>query len=171
MTFPIGSRRRSGFTLVELLMVMTVLGVLLALTVPLTRSLYESSNLTLSGQTVGDTLVLARQFATSQNQPVEVRFIKANAGLNGYSVVQLWQNAAATGNPVPLDKAVALPSNIEISANATLSPMLNPAGLAGAASTMPTGNPQAGKSYVSFTVRPNGIVQVANPPADASAVA
>ncbi|MBE7157258.1 MAG: Verru_Chthon cassette protein D [Rhodospirillales bacterium] len=167
---PAGARRiRRGFTLVELLMVMAVAGVLLAMIVPVSRSLYESSNLTLGGQTVNDLLGVARQYAASQNQTVEVRFIKPDAGANGFNVVQLWRSAPAGGSAVPLDKATMLPSNIEISANANLSPILDPNALAGAVSTMPTGGTTSGKPYVFFTIRPNGNVQVPKPQAGATA--
>ena len=155
---------RSGFTLIELLAVMTILGILLGLVVPASRSLSESSNITLGGQMVSDELALARQYAASQNQTIEVRFIAANPSFTGYNAVQLWQTSPVTGTAFPVDKAIALPVNVEISSNDKLSPLVSSAndGLAGPVNTMPAGGSNAGKGYVSFTVRATGIVVVSN---------
>ena len=67
-------RRQRAFTLVEMLAVMGIIIVLLALIVPAATQIMRGSNLTQSGESIGDQLVLARQLAMSNNRRVQVRF-------------------------------------------------------------------------------------------------
>ena len=153
---------RFGFSLVEFLVVIAIITIVLSFVAPAMTSLQETNNLSLAGQTVADELAVARQYAASRNQTVQVRFITPSASAyQGYSVVQLWK-ITTTGTSA-LDQLYQLPPGMEISANETISPMASTAGLAGGANIMPTGSSMAGR-YVSFTVRPDGNVVVANPP-------
>ncbi len=70
------SRRRWGFTLVELLCVLAIIAVLAALAAPAISHTLRATNLTSTGQAVVDEFNLARQTAVSKNTMVEVRLYK-----------------------------------------------------------------------------------------------
>lgn len=148
-------RRIRGFSIVELLAVMAVVGILLALTVPAMTSLMESSNLTRAGQMMADQVNLARQIASARNTTVEIRLVRMEDASSGYEAIQLWTNDAA-GNAKPLGSLSLFPQSTSIAGNtAVLSRMLS----IGSDSTMPA-NSGAGsnKKYRSFQIRPNGLV-------------
>jgi uncharacterized protein (TIGR02596 family) len=68
------TRRRTAFSLVELLVVMAIIGLLLTLSVPSFIRIARSSNVTAGGKMIVDQFNLARQTAASRNRPIEVRF-------------------------------------------------------------------------------------------------
>jgi uncharacterized protein (TIGR02596 family) len=73
-----------GFTLVELLVVLAIMAILGALTVPSLISTLTGSALTQSGQKVINDLSFARQTALTRNRMVEIRFYQfAKAGMPG----------------------------------------------------------------------------------------
>lgn len=161
-------QRVSGFSLIELLSVMAIMSILLYLAVPVSTSFNEAGNLAYAGQTVADQLAVARQYAASLNQTVYVRFIVSSSlGYKGYTAIQICR--ANNSNPVqyiPVDRIIALPAGIEISAQSTLSPLVSTL-VTGNSGTMPAGS-NVGGSYVYFTVRPDGNVIVSNPPVEAA---
>jgi uncharacterized protein (TIGR02596 family) len=67
------SSSRVGFTLVELLVVVAIIGVLSTFAIGGLRSISRASALTTTAQRVADQINLARQIATARNLPVEVR--------------------------------------------------------------------------------------------------
>lgn len=70
------SLRRNAFTLIEMLVVVSVIGLLLAISAPRIFSLLRSNELGTQGDTLRNWLSLAQQKAVSTNAPVEVRFYK-----------------------------------------------------------------------------------------------
>jgi len=158
---------RFGFTLVEFLVVVAIMVIVLSFVAPAMTAFQDSTNLSLAGQTVADELSVARQYAASRNQTVQVRFITpSSSAYKGYSAIQLWK-ITTTGTSA-LDQLYRLPVAMEVSANAALSPLVASAGagaLAGGTNTMPAGS--IAGSYVSFTVRPDGNVVI--PPSTTSA--
>lgn len=71
-----GRVRRLGFSLIEMLIVLTVLGVLFAVAAPNLFTLMQASSLTSEGSLVRNKLTQAQQMALSRNSDVEVRFFK-----------------------------------------------------------------------------------------------
>ena len=72
---PITLRRR-GFTLVEVLVVVALIGMLLAMTVPGLKDIMKGSKLTAAADQMMGDLNLARQTAIKESVPVEVRLYK-----------------------------------------------------------------------------------------------
>ncbi len=147
--------RRSGMTLVEMLVVIAIMAVLMALSLPSFTSISESNNLSIGGQLLSDQIRLGTQIASAQNQILEVRLIK-RASIPGapptYCALQLW-TTASTGTMVPAGKITFLPQNIAISENAAFSPLLSLPNLG--TGTLPGGSP-ANSPYVSFKIHPCG---------------
>lgn len=74
---PTPSRAKSrAFTLIEMLIVVSVIGMLLAMSAPRIFSLLRSNELGTQGDSLRNWLALAQQHALSSNAPVEVRFYK-----------------------------------------------------------------------------------------------
>jgi uncharacterized protein (TIGR02596 family) len=63
-----------GFTVLEMIVVISILVTLLALIVPALHSLSRASHLTMASATIVDELNFARQTALARNRVVEVRF-------------------------------------------------------------------------------------------------
>jgi len=77
MNFSLPRQNRSkGFSLIELLIVLTVLGILFAITAPNLFTLIQATSLTSEGTYLRNQLTQAQQLALSQNTDVEVRFFK-----------------------------------------------------------------------------------------------
>ena len=66
----------SGFSLVEMLIVLTVLGILFAVAAPNLFTLMQASTLSSEGSLIRNKLTQAQQIALSKNTDVEVRFYK-----------------------------------------------------------------------------------------------
>lgn len=65
-----------GFTLVEILVVLALIGMLLFLTVPGLKDVFKGSKLTTTADQIANDLSVARQLAIKENVPVEVRFYR-----------------------------------------------------------------------------------------------
>lgn len=140
-------RCSGGFSLVELLVAIAIIGLLAALTVPALTSVMQSSDLTRGGQLVADQVNLGRQTASSQNAVIELRFIKV-PGRKGYAATQLWR-ADDSGQMSPSRRVVNLPQSVTIADN-TLSPAI---------ASLPTGSMTFNGSstdYRALQIRPTG---------------
>jgi len=65
-----------AFSLVELLVVISVIAIIAGFAVPAVTTMIRGSSLTQGSQNIADQIVLARQLALSRNRSVEVRFYK-----------------------------------------------------------------------------------------------
>lgn len=185
------SSRNSGFSLIELMIVIFIIIIIAAFVVPAASTVLRGSQLTQGEQILYDQLSLARQYALSKNHPVEVRFIRyadpetpgeANADgsigapTNGnYRAIQVFETFDAidttTGDFVraPLDKPAILPQSIVLD-KGTLSTIISQVagGNAGPASGTPSSkDPQMPRNvgskydFVYFRFMPDGSTNMA----------
>lgn len=99
---PLGAAARvRGFTLLELLVVITIIGLLMALATPFMVDTIAASRLTMAGSNLEQYLSLAQQEALTRNQPVEVRFFRYDfEGQNQIRAYQIFvQERRAIGEP------------------------------------------------------------------------
>jgi uncharacterized protein (TIGR02596 family) len=124
-------KTKSAFTLVEILIVVTIMVILMAFVAPAVIGMLQGSQLTQAGQLVLGQLGLARQEAISQDAIVQERFYKfgdpsipgQNAGNSSTWRFQAMQAFVITNTSgaVPLGKMNRLPQGIIFDSSAILS--------------------------------------------------
>jgi uncharacterized protein (TIGR02596 family) len=162
--------RARGFSLVELLVVLTIIAILGALMLPSINSVMRGSALTLGAQKVLAEISLAHQTALTQNRQVEVRFYRvAKAGMPGevagspatgkFRALQTF-TYDSSGNATALDKVQWLPDTVIMDSSTALSTLL---GAGQAKSNWSTADPQVqvpgvGAAYTAcaFDFQPDG---------------
>ncbi len=124
-----------AFTLIETLVVVSIIVLILVMTAPSLFSTMQATRLTAAGETVLGFLSEAQQVAQSQNTPVEVRFFRYQTPLSPYQAFRSMQMFKIT-TPVedrgqiqersePIGTLVRLPENVVIPQDDTdLSPLL-----------------------------------------------
>lgn len=153
-------QRRCAATLMELLVVIAIIAMIAGFSIPKLASISESSNLTAAGQILSDQIKLAAQTASSRNEIVEVRLIKATPSMGGstaYSSLQIW-NPDSTGTLRPMEKIVALPQGIVISENPGFSPLLT---LPHISKGTLSGGAASASTYTAFKIHPSGFFEPA----------
>lgn len=143
-----------AFSLIELLVVMAVIAILLAATMPALTSLTAGSNLNRAGLLVGDQIALARQEAVSKNREVQLVFYNmtngTTTGWRAMNILRIEQTSSGKTTKA-VSRIVQLPENVIISSSTSLSPMLA-AGTTGTTNIPTLGNVQ----YSAIRFRPNG---------------
>lgn len=121
--------RRSGFTLVEMLVVVSISTLLLSLAANVAQDVVVGNQITTAGETVTDELRLARHTAQVRNRVVEVRFYKPTApdamGDNvGVNSLQTFIYDQDNREAKPVREVRRLPEAVRISEDTSLSPLL-----------------------------------------------
>ncbi len=144
-----GFRGTQGFSLIEMLVVVTIIVLLLAFTTPALMRTMQSSRLASAGDTLLGAISEAQQIAYAQNVPVEVRFFKhAEVGgldttpnFHSYQMFKVTMTTDTSGTTkeelIPVNNLNRLPDSIIIVPDVSLSPLLSGQGLP---DTKPGGN-------------------------------
>lgn len=148
----------AGFTLIEMLVVITLIALIAGVAVPSVNSILRGSKLTQSAQLVIDQFSLARQTALTKNRAVEVRIYRygdpetpgedKNLPSTGrYRAIQLFEIADA-GTATAMGNLVRLSSSMMFDSGATLSTLI---GSAAVSPTVPTLRPSGSPENVSVS--------------------
>lgn len=159
-----------GFSLVELLAVVGIIGVLMAFSVMAFNHVVSGSSLTMASKTVQETLLAARQLAITKNRPVETRIYSfkdpAHGGKEGFYAMQYFLQlkpkemaAGQTDTYKPWSKVDFLPSAVVLNADKKYSSLF------GLALNAPLDNrtiPRVGTTYqyISIVFNPDGSVNL-----------
>lgn len=168
-------RPARAFTLVELLVVMSIIVIIAAFAAPAISTILRGSQLTQSSQQVIDHIALARQLALSRNRTMQVRFYKfadpetpgqvATDPSTGYfralQTFEILDNGAA----IPVSKPIRLPNSVLINESVQLSTIINQTSakvyktkgdLAPSDPTMPDTTVGKNYEYAAFDFRSDG---------------
>jgi uncharacterized protein (TIGR02596 family) len=118
----------SGFSLIELLVVMAIIVILIAFVTPAFNSMGKASSLTNGASMIVDQLNLARQTALTQNRMVQVRFYKLQDELQSpaaYRAIQLMIFDESGLSSKPLTKVQQLPNRVVVMEDGTYSTILD----------------------------------------------
>ena len=163
--FPPRRRPVRAFTLVEMLVVMTIILIIVGLVVPVMRNILGSNQLTDATDRVVGQLKYGDQMALSKNLPIEVRFYEYNDATvtttpPSIRAIQLWQ-LNQNGTRTPLAKPQLLPGTTIVSVDSRITNLgsdLSSNSLP--ASETPVTLP-ASYTYKSFQFQPDGSTTLA----------
>lgn len=122
MKFPLKRFRPSGFSLIEMIVVVGIIAIIAVFAVPAASTVIRGSQLTQASQILTDQLNLARQQALTKNRSIEVRFYRfGDAEQPGeeadkpdtgkFRAIQLFE-VLESGVPVPISKIQRLPNTV-----------------------------------------------------------
>lgn len=143
---------RSAFTLVETLVVVSIIVLILALTGPTLLGTMQANKLTSAGSSLVGFLSEAQQLAVTLNAPVEVRFYRYQVAPDQFESYRSYQMFKVTTPPVdpsvpwnfeelfePIGQVFRLPEGIIIPRDSALSPVLDSDGFPDSTESKPNG--------------------------------
>jgi uncharacterized protein (TIGR02596 family) len=143
-----------GFTLIEMMVVMAVMVVLIAVSLPALKTVVMGTSLTQAGHLLSDQFQLARQEAAGRNREVQVRLVWTGSEPAGYRGIQLWASSLDDVTLIePIAKMVLLPQGTLISSNTMLSPLLAHATISETNAVFPG---RGMTKYCGYRFRPGG---------------
>lgn len=150
--------RSPGFSLVEILVVCAVLAVLLALSVPAVNSLARASELQRAGSMIADAIGQARQIATAQLAPTELRFVEVPSdSTRRWQAYQIWAANPRGGQLRAVTRLQRLPNSTCLASN--LSPLLSPLLTAGSVKGTLSLTDGSTCPYAGVRFRPDGSLE------------
>lgn len=151
-----------GFTLLELLVVLTLAAGLMALASMGYNQVSRASSLASTAQQAGDMIILARQTAVARNLPVEVRFFKLPEFDSSTGDASMWRAMHIVIPNGEREESVAPPLYFErhvfISEKPAVSPLLAHLGEEQLPSQPFGGYPLSQVRFKSFMIRPDSTV-------------
>jgi uncharacterized protein (TIGR02596 family) len=136
------ARRQSGFTVIEVMTVLAVMGILAVGTLPMIQGVLDSQNIQGAAAIVRDQLQLARQDAITKNHPIQCRLYQATGG--GYFAIR----AVYDGTETPVSRMVSLPASTLMTSDGTYSSLTKASGVSTASDNKGT--------YIAFRFRADG---------------
>ena len=161
----LAARKRQGFTLVELLTVMAIIGVLTTVSMTGFASLLSSNHVNEATSVVQEQLELARQTAKTLNRSVQLRFYQdqnntaAAPSIDCMQIVVPAKNSG-TGTDQPVEKPTLLPQSVII---ADSSSDLKPPPFSSSSPIFAAFNPAPSANYTGcyiLTFSPTGAITV-----------
>ena len=157
----------AGFSLLELLMVLSIMGIVMAMVIPIGGNFLRSSELSQAGDQLVSTLSYARQTAIARNRAVEVRFFNyadppSSAG--HFRAIQAFLIESGT-SATPLGRKQTLPSTVYLSSAKELSSLMDPSlGTSVSGTNLGQPIPKADMAYtaVRFRFLPDGSTNLAS---------
>ena len=166
---------KRAFTLIEVLVVLTIISIIMFFTVPNMGEIIQGSKLTQAGDQLKYDLGLAQQTAVKDNLTVEVRFYQyrqpeqeSGAALNSYNAYQVFRLIPDSTKPsdpkaerilAPIDKIKKLPIGVMIPQSELWSTLVTNASIANGTQEVPGLIPTEKKTvatYRSFQINPDG---------------
>ncbi len=160
----------AAFSLIELVVVISIIAIIATFTVPAMNSILRGSSMTQASQMLTDQVSFARQLALSKNRAIEMRFYQfgdpespgesvADKGTWKYRSMQLFE-VVESGVAVPINKIQRLPNTVVMNVTADLSTLI---GGPGQTPLSPTGKDpelprgvKANYKYVAFRFQQDG---------------
>jgi len=142
----------SAFTLLEMLVVISIIVILIALAVRGTGSVLDGRRMEEAGRIAMDEINLARQLAAARNLNVELRLIKKKRNTDSIATFHAIQRGiiAKDGKFTPVTGITALPEGIVFAPEEDLSSMID---------SLPQKNSDAGYAYTAIVIRPTGMIE------------